>query len=1214
MTSTVPWEPHDIQLGQISATNQTNFYVDSEHGDQVTLYSDPSSDEAQLHQISAALTNLKESIIAKISTCFNPIVQLQQTYQTPSIDEPPSRRTFVSGDRHAKLTADLLADRFCIGPERAKATLKATTQRGTRSAILPLSRRYKADRMFNVRRLAGKFATDTLWATTKSIHGHVASQVYSHKCGFNAVYNIRAATGEEIGFTARDFIHDFGAPEHLTSDGAMAQTGPNTLFTKTIRRAEIHHRVSAPRRPNENPAEGSIRELKKRLYRIMMKRKIPARLWCFCLSWVAETGNVTVSSSRYADGRTPLEIITGETPDITEYLDFAPYDWVVYKSNAGIGPPELARWLGVSHRIGPLMSYWLLPASGIPISATTVQRLTYLEQQTDEWKQRQQAFDNKLTPRLESESADIINIRDRLPQSSVIDLGLLQEDPEFLDDFRRVIDNAAIKDIDSSAEPEEKSDAFDPYRNMEIGLPRGPDGELQHAVVKRRAVDDHGVPIGNANTNPLLDTRAYEVVHLGGEIEILTANVIAENLLSQVDEEGHRQQMLEEITDHQSDATAIKVKDGFYTGPSGHVTRKRTTRGWQLCVTWKGGSTDWIALKDLKECYPVELAEYAIATGISNEPAFAWWVPYVMKKRQRIISKLKSKYWERSHKYGIRIPKSVREAIKVDLENGDTLWQDAIRKEMDNVMVAFKPYDGNPKELVGYQEIKCHMIFDVKLGENFRRKARYVAGGHLTETPAAVTYSTVVSRDSVRICLTLAALNNIDVLCGDIQNAYLTAPNREKCWCTGGPEFGSNEGQPFIIVRALYGLKSAGASFRSFLADKLDSMGFHSSMADPDVWICAAIKPDGEEYYKYVLCYVDDLLAMSHKANEVMEEIKTTFKFKNDEVAPPVTYLGARLQYKEINGAKCWTMSSVDYVNAAVKNIEEKLAKDNKKLPLKAITPMNSNFVPELDDSEELGPEETQYFQELIGILRWATEIGRVDILFEVSILSQHQAMPRRNHLEQAIHIFAYLKRKPKTTLYFDQGLPRLDPTSFPANHNEFKDMYRDAEEQMPSRMPMPRGRSVTTTAFVDASHAANKVTRRSHSGFIIFVNRAPIIWYSKRQATVESSTFSAEFIAMKACVEAVQALRFKLRMFGVAVDEPTKILCDNESVVKNSTHLESSLNKKHNSIAYHYVRWCVAATVITIGWVNTHENIADAMTKRLPVATRDYLFGNWTY
>ena len=136
-----------------------------------------------------------------------------------------------------------------------------------------------------------------------------------------------------------------------------------------------------------------------------------------------------------------------------------------------------------------------------------------------------------------------------------------------------------------------------------------------------------------------------------------------------------------------------------------------------------------------------------------------------------------------------------------------------------------------------------------------------------------------------------------------------------------------------------------------------------------------------------------------------------------------------------------------------------------------------------------------------------------------------------------------------------------------------------------------------------------------SHTGYVIFVNRAPIVWHSKEQNTIEASTFGAEFIAMKACVESITHLRYKLRMFGIRLmDEPTQIMCDNESVVRNSAQVESTLNKKHNSIAYHYVRWNVAAGIIQVSWLEGALNIADAFTKRLTQARRDFLFGEWTF
>jgi hypothetical protein len=277
---------------------------------------------------------------------------------------------------------------------------------------------------------------------------------------------------------------------------------------------------------------------------------------------------------------------------------------------------------------------------------------------------------------------------------------------------------------------------------------------------------------------------------------------------------------------------------------------------------------------------------------------------------------------------------------------------------------------------------------------------------------------------------------------------------------------------------------------------------------------------------------------------------------------------------------------------------------------------MNVTYSPELDVTEELNDDDVTYFQEFIGILRWATEIGRVDILLEVSLLPQYQANPREGHLEQLLNIFAFLRKHPKITLYMSPELPRMDFGDFMTKKADFAEIYRDAEEPLPHRMPIPRGRGLAMTAFIDASHAANKMTRRSHTGYVVFLNHSPIVWYSKRQQTVETRTFSSEFIALKVCLEAVEHLRFKLRRFGIPMPkgEPTFVYCDNESVVKNTTNVESTLNKKHSSIAYHHCRWSVAAGVITLAHISTHENLADCFTKRLPVHTRNYLFGNWTY
>jgi hypothetical protein len=251
---------------------------------------------------------------------------------------------------------------------------------------------------------------------------------------------------------------------------------------------------------------------------------------------------------------------------------------------------------------------------------------------------------------------------------------------------------------------------------------------------------------------------------------------------------------------------------------NGVKRRRETTQGWHMLCQWKDSSTNWIALKDMKHSYPVQVAEYAFANKIDDKPAFAWWVPHVIKKRDRVLAKLKSKYWQRTQKYGIRIPKSVKETLAIDNENGNTLWLDAICKEMKNVRPAFEKWELTISDLPpGYQKIKCHFIFDVKMGKNFRRKARLVANGNETETPSTLTYSSVVSRDSVRIALLVASLDNLQLPSCNIQNVYLTADCREKIYIIAGPEFGSEAGSVMVIKKALYGLKSSGAALEHIM-------------------------------------------------------------------------------------------------------------------------------------------------------------------------------------------------------------------------------------------------------------------------------------------------------------------------------------------------------------------------------------------------------------
>jgi hypothetical protein len=206
---------------------------------------------------------------------------------------------------------------------------------------------------------------------------------------------------------------------------------------------------------------------------------------------------------------------------------------------------------------------------------------------------------------------------------------------------------------------------------------------------------------------------------------------------------------------------------------------------------------------------------------------------------------------------------------------------------MKNVRVAFDVKKGDKKAPVGHQEIRCHGIFDVKM-DGFARKCQMVAGGHTMEAPKL--HASVASRESVRIALTMAALNDLEVKAADVRNACLTAPVSEKIWTRLGREFGSNCGKVAIIVGALHCLKSSGASFRNHLADCMRELGHKSCKANADVWFKAETRPvDGLKHCSHVLCHVDDVLCMHHDAMRETHKIDKQFPLKEGSVGDPMS-------------------------------------------------------------------------------------------------------------------------------------------------------------------------------------------------------------------------------------------------------------------------------------------------------------------------------------
>jgi hypothetical protein len=202
-----------------------------------------------------------------------------------------------------------------------------------------------------------------------------------------------------------------------------------------------------------------------------------------------------------------------------------------------------------------------------------------------------------------------------------------------------------------------------------------------------------GTVRGQANANPMLDTSNYEIQFPDGRSDEYTVNVIAENMYAQCDIEGRKFNLMEGIIDHKTDGHSVAPADMYIKHGSNTKVRK-TTKGWHLFVEWKDGTTSWERLTDLKESKPVEVAEYTATRSLLNIPAFVWGGPHVLQKCTIIIAPVTKCYHKRTHKFGIEVPKSWDDCVKLNKDNDNTLWQDAVRKEMKNVRIAFNILNG----------------------------------------------------------------------------------------------------------------------------------------------------------------------------------------------------------------------------------------------------------------------------------------------------------------------------------------------------------------------------------------------------------------------------------------------------------------------------------------------------------------------------------------
>jgi hypothetical protein len=280
----------------------------------------------------------------------------------------------------------------------------------------------------------------------------------------------------------------------------------------------------------------------------------------------------------------------------------------------------------------------------------------------------------------------------------------------------------------------------------------------------------------------------------------------------------------------------------------------------------------------------------------------------------------------------------------------------------------------------------------------------------------------------------------------------------------------------------------------------------------------------------------------------------------------------------------------------------EKLVQNYTKLfgmtPSRSVTsPLEKGDHPELDTSELCDSEQIAQYQSMIGSLQWIVTIGRFDINTAVMTMSGFRMAPRIGHLNRLKRIYGYLSKMRYASIRVRTEEP--DYSDLPEHTVDWSySVYGNVKEFLPTDAPEPLGNYVTLSHYVDANLMHDVTTGRSVTGILHLVNKTPIEWYSKKQATVETATYGSEFVAARVCVEQIIDLRNTLRYLGVPVRDKSYMFGDNKSVVDSSMLLNAKLHKRHTMLSFHRVREAIAAGLVVFHFMPGDDNPADILSK----------------
>ena len=663
-------------------------------------------------------------------------------------------------------------------PSSIQDTFNVTTRHGTAPHTQDYIKKHFKSRnpVFNIPRRSEAVATDTIFSDTPAVDdGSTMAQFF---CGRDTLvcdaYGIKST--KQFINTLSDNIRKRGAIDTLISDGGKYEISKRV--TDLLRSLFIQDYQSEPYHQHQNKAENRFGLAKRYTNTVMNTSGCPACCWLLCLQYICVVLNHLASPT--LQGICPVQALEGTTPDISFLLHFSFYEPVYYRidsSEPDLNFPSSSNekkgyWVGFADNQGDSLTWRILTEDTQKIIIRSGVR---------------SALRTTTNQRLASPSGEGTTLPFPIPYSQQSQNSLpLDPLDASTPNFEHFVQSQTGEDEDNPI----------PMANIDIPNLLGrsfllpPEDNGEHHMAKVIDIDDHG--------QTLEDIKFKLKINKDQAEEILSYNQLMDYIQKGTDAEEDPDSLFNfrDIVAHQ--------------GPLESTDPNHKGSKYNVMVEWESGEVTYEPLTLISKDDPITCAVYAKKHDLLDRTGWKHLKRYA-KTSKRLIRAVKQSRIRQvrasvRYQHGFQVPKDYNDAMRLDKENGNTHWQDAMDLELTQIheYKVFKDtgkakfHNGKVVTPDGFQKIRVHFVYAVKHDGRF--KARLVADGHLTKEPVESIYSGVVSLRSLRMVVFLSQLNNLEIWGADVGNAYLEAYTDEKLCIMAGPEFKELQGHLLIMV------------------------------------------------------------------------------------------------------------------------------------------------------------------------------------------------------------------------------------------------------------------------------------------------------------------------------------------------------------------------------------------------------------------------------